>query len=427
MSEVILFTDGACALDGKASGAGYLARSGDRMLLGCLSLSGQATTSNQAEASGLREGIARTLEAFPGTTRVVAVLDSESMVRALKGWSALRGRSELAVRMLRTELREAGATLDVRWTRGHADEGEVYGFANGIVDRLAKHALASGETGSAEARYDEGWATRAMSLHPCLRSQPRYVGHATAAAWLGVLPAEVPEMVRNGSLTPADRDLVTMNSVRRERRTAMVRGMMLPNVSRWTPGPLDVPERYVAPVVSVRLERDGGMYGLGSAVRFGRDLMLEALPFDARRGRLVAEIDALRYTIEGLEPRLVPVGEVRVQVQSDGLRSLLDRSAVPGDDETRFALWSLRDVERRARVRLAVEPPSPDAEVEALGDIARHLAWQSLEHGVGQEGNAVVDDDWHEIPAFWGSLGLDAPGIRAGAPPHGDPEFAPSP
>ncbi len=259
MSEVILFTDGACALDGKTSGGGYLARSGDRLMLGCLSLSGHATTSDQAEASTLREGVRRTLEAFPGTARIVAVLDSENMVRALKGWCAIRGQAELAVRMLRADLREAGATLDVRWTRGHADEGTVHGFANGLVDRLAKHAMTCGETGEAETSYDDaGWATRATTLHPCLRNQPRYVGHGTAAAWLGVEADEVPALVRNGALTPADRDLVTMVSVRRERRTCMVRGMRLPNVSRWTPGPLDIPGRYVAPVVSVHVERKGG-------------------------------------------------------------------------------------------------------------------------------------------------------------------------
>ncbi len=154
--------------------------------------------------------------------------------------------------------------------------------------------------------------------------------------------------------------------------------------------------------------------------------MLEALPFEMAGGRLVAEVNALRYTLQQMRGRLVPVGEVRVQAPSEGLRSLLDRSAEPGDRETRSALGSLREVERRHRIRLAVEPRFPDAEVEALAEIARFLAGQSLDLGVGQSGDTEVEDGWHEIPTVWGSLGIDPPVPRAAA--HEDvPDHVPTP
>ena len=411
--EAILYTDGSCNLDGSASGVGYLARCDGEMLVGHRSYSRLATTSTEAEFCALGEGLVRTIRAMPNLDRIVACTDNEAVVRAWKGRGATRGRTRNALFAIRDVAARERVALDVRWVKGHDDETTVAGYANGVVDRLAKHAKVTGQDARWRVRYrGDDWARALAASSPVLREQPRYVGEAGAARWLGIGEDDVRSLVARGGLTQADRGLLTMTSVRRMRRLGFDSGLAMPDMSSWSPGGLDVPPSREVPLIGLAVGMSGSGAAFGCATRCGGKVLMESFSFGDAGGRLVAEIDGLRYAIERMGDRLPPVAEVRVQVASEGVRSLVSGSAVPGDAETAAALRRFKGAVARCRALVAVERPGRDAESDALAGIARHLAGQAL-GGTGIEGEALVEPGWQDRPEIYEGLGMpfvhDAP------------------
>ena len=426
-SEVLIFSDGACSLDGTATGAGILIRGSGGVVLALRPLTGIASTSVEAEMLALCEAVRIAHDYFPGATRIAALLDSESVVRSVKGWDEPEGRVGAALNALRVMLGREGIPLEAHWTKGHADEGTPYGFANAAVDRLAKHGMRTGERFITELPCtDADWSTAVTAAHPCLRQQPRYVGHRTAAAWLGVPVSSIPGMLGGKGLVAADTDLVTMGSVRQVRRDSMALRLPMPAMGGWSPGPLEMPRVPEAPTVCVDVIAGDGSASVGASARSSDTIHLDGMRYAAPEGPVVATLDGVRFALLRLSGRLPPLSEVRLHLRSDVVRDLIDRTIHPEGAAERRSLWQLRNAVSRCRARLRVQPqPAPNPEVRALFTMATNLAWQARA-GANVESRADAVEGWHLRPEFFGNIGMPLPAAGDDLDASDDAEESPA-
>ena len=410
---LILFTDASCSLDGSTAGTGFLARHGDKVVLGARPLTGIASKSYHAEAVGLCTAVLQCLEEFPSAKRIVAMLDSQSTVRMAKGWDPVKGRMGDAIMTMRSALRRASVEIEPRWTRGHGDEGTVHGFANAIVDRLAKAGRIEDKRFLRRVRYtDEGWARAVADSCHELRNQPYYVGRATACDWLGFGPHVVENLIATGRIEATeDGSLLKAYSIRQLRREMEDSGVPMRRAKPWSPGPLVEPPSAPTALCSVGIVRREGGCAVGVATLLGDRMSLESMPLPDRPGRRAVEMEGILYALTRLSSRIPQMTEVLLHVEDRSVRDLLERREAPEDKPTRLAVGRVHFAMSRVGAKLAVKP-APCTERDgtkatSLWRIASYLSWIGSS-GRAVEAEAPVTAGWEDDPDFYAALGMDA-------------------
>jgi hypothetical protein len=189
----IVYVDASLTRD--ASGGGYVARSGDRMRVAAYPLD-RLPTSNEAEAAAALRCVRDLLALDPCPASIDLRSDNLALVE-----TPAFGAPPVApyVREMRALCAERGTVLLRHHCRGHAHPATAAGFLNGAAHSLA----AIGGTG-VEAAWDRPfdglWRLRVMECHPDLFRSCQGFRRTEAAAYLGVPPSVVDDLLRNGHL-----------------------------------------------------------------------------------------------------------------------------------------------------------------------------------------------------------------------------------
>lgn len=385
--RIILFTDGSFRRG--RMGAGYLAHDGRRMAYGCAP-AGTDGSSILAEALALDLGVRRALRAFPRARHVDVLTDSDATVRVVRGWMRASEAQAAILGPLDADLRAAGAVLAMHWTPSHLDEGTAPGFANAVVDRLAGLG-AHGRRLSHGLSYGPGWAHDLRRRDPALAGLPRQVGREVAAAWLGIAPEFVGELLAHGHLQAAEAPgLVSARSVDRVRRHAVAMGLAPPDPAAWAPGPLLAPAPLPDALAAIAAFRAGGLAGAGAVIAVGGDTREASCAVTPRDCPHATAVDAATAMPRRACSGLAPLTRLQIAVADERLFRLLARLDPPPGKAARLALGrfaaagdalrlrvvvaharpgpgrAVRMLERAGRLALAAAGPAPDSVPEPV-------------------------------------------------------------